>query len=201
MYISHISIYILSIHKIHEATVSINHVRHVERENFFGRRQWFPRRKEHRRRGTARKIANWYTENINKTAVRIPMIYCKVWLNSFDSVYPLAARTTLTLCEPPMFSLFFSFISLLFFPHSLVHPFRRCKVTRCKTGNSERYKRFLLQPVTLPCHTVAVPNLHFAAYCFVLFYLIRGNGKRYASSKGMILQSNCFCIFFFVSIR
>lgn len=73
-----IYLYILSIRKIDEAAVPINHARRVERENFFGRRQWFPWRKEHRRRGTARKIANWYMENINKTAVRIPMIYCKV---------------------------------------------------------------------------------------------------------------------------
>lgn len=130
---------------------------------------WFPRRKEHRRRGTARKIANWYTENINKTAVRIPMIYCKVWLNSFDSVYPLAARTTLALREPPMFSLFFFFHLcrwFFFLTRSFIH---RCKVARCKTGNSERYERFLLQPVTLPCRCSSQPSLHRLLLRFILF--------------------------------
>lgn len=170
----------------------------------FGRCRWFPRRKEHRRYGTARKIANWYTENINKTAVRMPMIYCKVWLNSFDSVYPLAAHTTLALRGPPMFSLFFFHLYHWFFPHPFVHSLRRCKVARCKTGNSERYERFLLQarycsPLSSRCSLQS--SLRRLLLRFILFDPREWKGMRTPEGRlGMISQSN-LCIFSSMSIR
>lgn len=158
--------------KINKA-VPINHVRHIERENFFWSPPmvWFSRRKEHRCRGTARKIANWYTENINKTAVRIPMIYCKVWLNSFDSVYPFAARTTLSpFASLRCLALFFIYIVDFFF---LTHSFiRRCKVARCKTGNianDTNVSCYNPSPFPVALLQLSRPSLHRLLLRFILF--------------------------------
>lgn len=164
---------------------------------------WFPRRKEHRRRGTARKIANWYTENINKTAVRIPMIYCKVWLNSFDSVYPLAARTTLALREPPMFSLFFSFMSLIFFS-SLARSSTVAKLLVVKLGTANDTNVSCYNPSPFPVVPLQLPA--FTSPPTASFYSIWSEGMERGMRApkgrlGMILQSNRLCIFSCVSTR
>lgn len=134
--------------------------------------------------GTARKIANWYTENINKTAVRMPMIYCKVWLNSFDSVYPLAARIALTLRGSPMFSLFFFHLYRWFF--FLTRSFIRSDVAKLlavKLGTANDTNVSCYKPPLSPVIPLQPPIL--TSPPTASFYSIWSEGmERYASSGG-----------------